>query len=190
LKRVNLFVVILGVSFIGFAISLYALTITYQAQSTSSFMSDMMRNMMGGMMEGMPVSEPVEVPMYLWILPSVFVGLLILGVGGLLYFLMVPEIRLSYQDVTTPAAPTSPAFRGEKVSTLLNTMKPDEKKVFEVLASHDGKYLQKHISREADLSRLKTHRIIARFAERGIVTVRPYGNTNEVALSSWLKSEE
>ncbi len=58
------------------------------------------------------------------------------------------------------------------------------------MASHGGKYLQKHISKEADLSRLKTHRIIARFAERGIVTVRPFGNTNEVEISSWILSEK
>ncbi len=190
MKKIGLFGIILAISFVGFAISLYTLSVTFQAQSTSNFMSDMMRNMMGGM-EGMDVLEPVEVPVYLWILPSIFVGLLILGVSGLVYFLMVPEIRLSSKSLAEPAARTSaPAFGGEKVSTLLKTMKPDEKKVFEVLASHDGKYLQKHISKETDLSRLKTHRIIARFAERGIVTVRPYGNTNEVALSSWLTSGE
>ncbi|MFQ6134521.1 MAG: helix-turn-helix transcriptional regulator [Nitrososphaerales archaeon] len=190
MKKVTLFGIILTTSFIGFAISLYTLSVTYQAQSTSNYMSDMMRQMMGEM-GGMGVPEPVEVPIYLWILPPVFVGLLILGVGGLIYFLLVPEIRVSSQPVVEPAGRTSmPAFRGEKVSTLLNTMKPDEKKVFEVLASHGGKYLQKHISKETDLSRLKTHRIIARFAERGIVTVRPYGNTNEVALSDWLTSEE
>lgn len=69
-------------------------------------------------------------------------------------------------------------------------MKPDEKKVLETLSSHGGKFLQKHISKETNLSRLKTHRIIAGFVQRGIVTVRPYGNTNEVSLSDWLLSEE
>ena len=183
-----MFGVILIFSFIGFAISLYPLSLTYQAQSNTSYMSDMMRRMMGGV----DVPEPAVVPLYLWILPPIFAGLLILGVGGMIYFLMVPEIRRSSHAVIEPVAHTSstPPIGGEKVSTLLKTLKPDEKKVFEILVSHGGRYLQKYISKEADISRLKTHRIIARFAERGIVAVRPYGNTNEVALSDWLTSGE
>ncbi|MGQ9468597.1 MAG: helix-turn-helix transcriptional regulator [Nitrososphaerales archaeon] len=71
--------------------------------------------------------------------------------------------------------------------TILKTLKPDERLVLEVLRKHDGKYLQKWIRKETGLTRLKTHRIIARLAERGIVTVKTHGNTNEVALSSWIK---
>ena len=40
---------------------------------------------------------------------------------------------------------------------------------------------------EAKLSRLKTHRILARFAERGIVTLKKIGNTNEVTIAEWLR---
>jgi len=67
-------------------------------------------------------------------------------------------------------------------------MNPDEKKVMGVLVAHQGKYLQKYVVKEAGLSRLKTHRIIARFAERGIVTVKEFGNTNEIVVSDWVKS--
>lgn len=193
MKKVTLFAILLIISFTGFAMSLYTLTITYQARSTTGYMSEMMRGMMGGMMggeEGMVVPESVEVPIYLWILPPIFIGLLIAGAAGLIYFLALPEIRMSAQAAEPVGHPPSSPFKGERFSTLLNTMKPEEKRVFEVLISHGGKYLQKHISREADLSRLKTHRIVARFAARGIVTVRPFGNTNEVALSDWLTSED
>jgi len=63
----------------------------------------------------------------------------------------------------------------------------DERKVVEVLTSHDGKYLQKYIRNDAGLSRLQTHRIVARLAERGIVTLEKTGNTNMVVLANWLK---
>ena len=66
-------------------------------------------------------------------------------------------------------------------------MTPEEQKVLSVLIAHQGKYLQKYVGKEAGLSRLKTHRIVARFAERGIVTVKPLGNTNEVTVSDWVK---
>jgi uncharacterized membrane protein len=52
---------------------------------------------------------------------------------------------------------------------------------------HEGKYLQKSIRGEAGLSRLQTHRVVARIAERGIVTLEKMGNTNQVVLADWLK---
>jgi uncharacterized membrane protein len=65
-------------------------------------------------------------------------------------------------------------------------MTPEEQKVINVLINHNGKYLQKYVTKEAGLSRLKTHRIVARFVKRGIVTVKEFGNTNEIALSDWV----
>jgi uncharacterized membrane protein len=62
------------------------------------------------------------------------------------------------------------------------------KKVLDVLVTHDGKYLQKYIKTETSLSTLKTHRIIARFADRSIVTATQVGNTNEVQISDRLRS--
>ena len=56
--------------------------------------------------------------------------------------------------------------------------------------AHHGKYLQKYIVKEAGLSRLKTHRVVARFAQRGIVTVKEFGNTNEIQLSDWVKESK
>jgi uncharacterized membrane protein len=49
--------------------------------------------------------------------------------------------------------------------------------------------LQKYIRNESGLSRLKTHRIVARLAERGIVTLEKMGNTNQVLLADWLKNK-
>jgi uncharacterized membrane protein len=45
--------------------------------------------------------------------------------------------------------------------------------------------MQKFITQETGLSRLKTHRVVATLAERGIVLVERRGNTNEVSLAKW-----
>lgn len=34
---------------------------------------------------------------------------------------------------------------------------------------------------------VQTHRIIGRFAERGMVRAKEFGNTNEVVVSDWVK---
>jgi len=49
-----------------------------------------------------------------------------------------------------------------------------------------GSVLLQFIGKEAGLNRLQTHRIIARFAQRGIITAKPFGNTNEISLSDWI----
>jgi len=43
--------------------------------------------------------------------------------------------------------------------------------------------------KESGLSKLKTHRIVSRFVERGIATAVKTGNTNEITLTPWLKQD-
>jgi len=40
---------------------------------------------------------------------------------------------------------------------VMKTLKPEEQKVILVLRAHGGRYLQKYISKEAELSKVKTH---------------------------------
>jgi len=70
---------------------------------------------------------------------------------------------------------------------VLRTLKPEERSVVNVLSVHGGAYLQKHITKEAGLSRLRTHRVVAALSERGIVTVERVGNTNQVSLAKWFQ---
>jgi uncharacterized membrane protein len=122
---------------------------------------------------------------YFGVLFLVLVGVAIVSVGGLVYFLVFPEIKT-----------TAPATNAEQLSSqnsttaydaIVKTLTDEERKVIQVLTAHGGKYLQKYIRKEAGFSRLKTHRIVARLAERGIVTLEKSGNTNEVRLANWLK---
>lgn len=189
MKKIIQFGVVFGVSVITLVILLYLLNLLYLEQASSNFTPDMVNHMMGGMMGSME-SAPV-IPFYLSVLTPVFTLLLLIGSGGLIYFIIVPEISLSSQVTSNlDTIVSTDLLESEKFSTVQKMMKPDEKKVLKTLSLHGGKFLQKHISKEANLSRLKTHRIIAGFVQRGIVTVRPYGNTNEVSISDWLLPEK
>ena len=145
---------------------------------------------------------------YLWTIPTVLAGIALVSTAGLTYFLLFPEIKtakpvnrnVQYEPIT--AKPTGGNSESAKLADTVSqksslssyaavsrTLTPEERKVLEVLVSHDGKYLQKYIRKDAGLSRLKTHRILARLAERGVVSLEKSGNTNEVLLSDWLKTE-
>lgn len=114
----------------------------------------------------------------------ILVGLVVVGIGGFVYFQLYPES-------TTTKKRVRQTFQIDKdtlpIDSVLKTLNEDEKKVLDVLLSHEGKYLQKYIRKEAELTRLKTHRVVARLAERGIVTLKKTGNTNEVQIADWLE---
>jgi hypothetical protein len=164
---------------------------------------------MGGMMGN---GGGAGSPSYLWLIPAALIAVSATAVIGVAFYLLFPELRYIRGSSCNPAkiepapapakipevaAPVSSASVSPAVSSvsavsdscevLLKTMTPDEQKVMNVLIAHKGKYLQKYVVKEAGLSRLKTHRVVARFAERGIVTVKEFGNTNEVVLSDWVK---
>ncbi|MGO8805453.1 MAG: helix-turn-helix transcriptional regulator [Candidatus Bathyarchaeia archaeon] len=153
---------------------------------------------MGGMMGGNGNTASTN---NLWIIPAVLIALAIIGIIGFGFYMLYPEIRnvrktceptknepsisapLKTPAIDFPISNSAP----NSCEVILKTMTPEEQKVLNTLIAHQGKYLQKYVVKEAELSRLKTHRIVARFAERGIVTVKPVGNTNEVTISDWVK---
>jgi hypothetical protein len=154
---------------------------------------------MGGMMGG---GNAASTTSYFWIIPAALIGVAVIGGIGLAFYLVVPEIKtvketslaakseLASVNPASVAATTTnvPEVGADPYELISRTMTADEKKVMDVLASHHGKYLQKYIRSEIGLSRLKTHRIVARLADREIVTVKQVGNTNEVVVSDWLRS--
>ncbi len=130
-----------------------------------------------------------QMPSYVWYLAVAFIGLGVVGVVGLVYFLSYPEIPRSSPQPVSETVPEPQAFSGS-FDFLLQTSKPEERKVLEILAAHGGTYLQKFIVKESGLSKLKTHRILSRFAERGIVTAVSSGNTNEISLAPSLRTSK
>jgi len=198
MRRINIFLAILIAS-LASLIALVAIglsTFTYSSQNPShpsSWMNGMWGNM-GGMM-GQTGTSGIQnpVPAYFGVVFVVLVGVTVVGVGGLAYYLALPEIRTGAL-AKTAAAPIVKSAVEQPVqgavtpyASVVKTLTSEERRVIEVLAAHDGKYLQKYIRKETGLSRLKTHRIVARLAERGIVSLEKTGNTNQVFLANWLK---
>ena len=120
---------------------------------------------------------PAAFPFLVLFSSLLFLSTLLASMVGVLYFLVLPEMKTYY-------APGNGNGR-ENTAMVLKTLKPDERTIVNVLDAHGGTYLQKYITREAGLSRLKTHRLVAALSERGIVQVEKYGNTNQVRLAKW-----
>jgi uncharacterized membrane protein len=118
---------------------------------------------------------PATFPFLVLFSSLLFLSTVLASMVGVIYFLVLPEMKNYYESEPGKDA-------GDMV---LRTLKPDEKKIVGVLKVHGGTYLQKYVSQETGLSRLKTHRVVATLAERGIVLVERRGNTNEVSLAKW-----
>jgi uncharacterized membrane protein len=196
MKRVNLFLILLIASItaliaataIGFA--LFSST----DHNPYDWMSQMWNYNSGGMGGMMGHTQTQQTTATTWlpifgILFAVLIVIIITGVLGVSYYLVYPQIRIGALQpavtLTQPSGNTVSAY--ESVS---KTLTDDERKVIEVLKAHEGKYLQKYVKSETGLSRLRTHRIIARLSERGIVTLEKTGNTNQVYLANWLSQEQ
>lgn len=126
---------------------------------------------------------------YFGVLFAVLISVTIIAVVGVAYYLIYPQI----QTGTTPSTPVNipqTVNRTSAYESVAKTLTEDERKVIEVLKVHDGKYLQKYIKSETGLSRLQTHRILARLSERGIVSLEKTGNTNQVYLANWLTQKQ
>lgn len=197
LNRAGLFLVLLGTSLTG----LVVVIAWYLAsnQSGSSSLGGFMGQMMGSQsVQGMPAMSG-----YVWGTSLILVVLAIVGVVGLAYYLAFPWIKTvpaksvvtgtSKETAASPKevvpSPMEAASPKENWATVIRTSNPEERKVLEVLAAHNGTYLQKFVVKESGLSRLKTHRIVSRFTERGIVVAAKSGNTNELSLSPWLMND-
>jgi hypothetical protein len=126
--------------------------------------------------------------LYFWSLFAVVAAFTIISTIGIVYYLVYPQIRMGIaysQNQLSNNQPNKGA--ATPYESIEKTLTEDERKVINVISAHEGKYLQKYITKEAGLSKLKTHRIVTRLAERGIVSLEKTGNTNQVTLANWLK---
>lgn len=198
MRRIYLFLAILVAGLVSLTILVVVGMYVFSSaqQSPSSWMSGMWSGGMGGMMggTGQTAVQNSALPVF-GVAFVVLIGVAVVGVVGMVYYVALPEIRTGVAPVVCEAVPLESAVVQEQkqevactpLESVIKTLSVDERKVVDVLSVHDGKYLQKYIRNEAGLSRLQTHRIVARLAERGIVTLEKTGNTNQVLLADWLK---
>ena len=204
----TIFIITLGVLLILALVGWY-LSVTSPSYYGSSWMSQMWGSHLGssgnyGGMGGMMGNGTGTTTSYLWLVPVALIAIVVVSVVGVAFYLAFPQLRyvkrtcelpntnsVSAEPVKSDAGVVADsAITTNACGVLLKTMTPDEQKVLNVLVAHQGKYLQKYVGKEAGLSRLKTHRIVARFAQRGIVTVKEFGNTNEIVVSDWVRNSK
>jgi len=123
---------------------------------------------------------------YFGVLFAVLIIVTVIGVIGIAYYLLYPQIRIGAANPPQSVASQLSINKVAAYESVAKTLTDEERRIIQVLNTHEGKYLQKYIRSETGLSRLKTHRIIARLAERGIVSLEKTGNTNQVYLANWL----
>jgi hypothetical protein len=203
----TIFIITLG-AFLALALAGWYLAATSPSYYGSSWMSQMWGPHLGtdgnyGGMGGM-MGNGSGTTSYLWIIPVALIAIVAVSVIGVVFYLAFPQLRYVKRTCDLPNANsstvepfksgsgsvTNSVIEPNACSVVLKTMTPEEQKVLNVLVAHQGKYLQKYVGKEAGLSRLKTHRIVARFAQRGIVTVTEFGNTNEIVVSDWVRNSK
>lgn len=125
-------------------------------------------------------------PRSFWLV--LIVAPLVIVVAVLGYALVFPELEKKPEG-----RPSSVPVVEKGESTLdavLRVLKEDERKVIETLVAEGGTMLQKDIRWKTGFSRVKTHRILYRLAERGIVSAEKHYNTNKITLEHWLMKEQ
>ena len=167
MDKLKVLLILLLAAVLGLAVSLYLLALAFAPGASPTTVFSQIVS------QGFPSGIPFVIPLS----TLLFLSTILASVVGVIYFLVLPEIKNYYS--------TSEPGRGEATAMVMRTLKPDERKVVGVLKVHGGTYIQKFITQEAGLSRLKTHRVVAALSERGIVRVEKRGNSNDVTLASW-----
>jgi uncharacterized membrane protein len=102
---------------------------------------------------------------------------IIIGVviGALVFFFMSSRLEDKSKNL-------------KKVSDILvQFLAKDEKLIVQKLLDNDGKILQAEISRIEGIGKLRSHRVIQRLSDRGVIEVEHFGKTNIVKLSKGVK---
>jgi len=195
MKRVNVFLILLILSITALITStIVGFIIFAQTPAQNNWMGQMWGS--GGMMgqNGNVGNNTTTSTANAWlptfgIIFALIIVLIVASIVGVAYYLLYPQIRVGTAPTTPVVASYSAVSNGNVYESVAKTLTEDERKIVEVLNAHNGVYLQKYIRSETGLSRLKTHRIIARLADRGIVSLEKVGNTNQVFLANWLNQK-
>lgn len=135
----------------------------------------MSRNLGGRTM----IMSPSMFPVMFW--PSLLFTLIAVAVGIIAYNLLLPKINLTR---VSEAAPVN--YR----DAVLRLLKDDERQIVEALTKSGGTAYQRDLQHITGFSKVKTHRVIARLAERRLVDVTPVGKTNQIRIPSWLMADD
>jgi len=172
MRRVTLFLLIILVAALAAVIS----------TAGTFFPHQMMMSGMGGMME-----QGAGMGIFLW--PTILTASTVVIGVVVAYVILFPSIKY-IRDTEPKHEIASSTANFDPMEIVMRVVKTDERAALEVLRNSAGVCLQKDITYKTGLSKLKTHRIVARLAERGIIQVRRLGKTNEIRIPAWLGTGE
>ncbi len=141
--------------------------------------------MMSGMMGGRAGGEMMN---FLW--PTIMTASTAVVAVAVVYLIAFPAIRYNAASEQEEQGQGLPASAYDPMDIVIRVTKPDERAALEVLKTSGGVCLQKDITYKTGFSKLKTHRIVSRLAERGIIQVKKVGKTNEIRGPPWLKTPD
>jgi hypothetical protein len=146
---------------------------------------------------GAQANETVSSQRFVWL--ALFAIPLSVAIVVVVYSVLFPKIRVEVkptfsspeQSVDINTGISTPVAKSQSLEAILRILNSDERKIVEALASQpDGTMLQKDLKFEAGLSRVKTHRVLARLVARRIVTAEKYYNSNKITLANWIANCE
>jgi len=120
--------------------------------------------------------------------PMMLTASITLVIVGIVYVIAFPTIRYATSGQEEQRG-IAAAIMLDPMDIVSRVSKPDERAVLEVLKQSGGVCYQRDIVYHTRFSKVKTHRIIARLAERGVILVKKSGKTNEISVPAWLRTQ-
>ena len=96
-------------------------------------------------------------------------------IGAMVFFLMSTKIENKQKELS------------KITEALISFLNKEEKIVVKKLIENDGKILQSEISRTQGIGKVKSHRILQRLIDRGVIEKQDYGKTNYIILNKNIK---
>lgn len=92
-------------------------------------------------------------------------------IGAMVFFFMTAKLDNKKKDLEQAA------------KVIVQFLNSDEKKVVEKIIRENGKVLQSEITRIEGLGKVKSHRILQKLLDRGVIEIEGHGKTNIVRFS-------
>jgi len=103
------------------------------------------------------------------LVPVLVLGGIIIGAG--VFFFMASKLENKKKDLE------------KATQALIQFLNKDERKVIENILENKGKVFQSEISRIEGIGKLKSHRILQRLSDRGVIEIEKHGKTNIIRLA-------
>jgi len=96
-------------------------------------------------------------------------------IGAVVFFFMTTKLENKKKELQ------------EVTQALMQFLNKDEKKIVEKILENNGKTFQSEISRIEGIGKLKSHRILLRLSDRGVIEIEKHGKTNIIKLKKNIK---